>query len=119
MKRTNLPMNLIQKTKAEIDAYFAENPTLIPNKTLLRWVEEYAFDCFVILQDRLLKDPLYDQNKDIYHQEFQLLKKYVQEFLNEHKELNFHTASWLSKEMQESFLKINRNLKPSSYTRHK
>jgi len=40
-------LSLIEQVKESIETQMTLNPPVIPNKTLLKWVEVYANNCFV------------------------------------------------------------------------
>lgn len=109
--------NTIAKVWEGIEIHFKRNPVPIPNRTLLRWVEEYCPYSFGKIYTIIQKSSAYDTSKDIYHQEFSLIILTVNQYLENN---GFNARySFMSRKMQEALLSIENQLKPIPFTRKK
>lgn len=100
--------DVIQNTKDNIEKKFKENPPVLPNKKLLKWVEVYCPNCFLKIAVKLEQRHLYKQSQDIYNQDFKLIMIEVTKFLKKHGFDNNY--EWLSREMQNDLLTIEKSL---------
>ena len=65
----------------------------IPNKTLLKWVEENAPDIFNAVRSTMTIDPVYNTSKDIYHQHLNLVFKHLYKYLS-YNDPNYQNRVW-------------------------
>jgi len=103
-------LSLIEQVKESIETQMTLNPPVIPNKTLLKWVEVYANNCFVKIEEAMRKSPEYNSCVDIYHQNFSLILSTVNQFLAFHNCSTSHT--WMDRGMQDDLSSIDLQLIP-------
>ena len=80
----------------------------IPNKTLLRWVEENAPNVFKLVKKKIEKKQAYNKGRDIYHQDFPLVLRTIWQTI---KDFDKHNHDhYLSPEMKYILSEIEETL---------
>lgn len=113
--KSKIPVSLIEETQNRINLQLELYPVLVPNKTLLKWVEMYANNCFVKIEESLQRNIQYKVDMDIYHQDFHLILTTVNSFLHSHNCSTLH--EWMDRGMQDDLIKINQSLLPNRFNR--